>query len=300
MSMAAEKSAAETWTIAKVLKWAIDDFKGRGIDSARLDAELLLAEALGFDRIRLITESLRPLTPPELGAFRALIKRRRGGEPMAYILGRREFFGLDFRVDPRVLIPRPDTEVLVEVALERTQAAYMFGKALDLCTGSGCVAIAFAKQRPTWRVTATDISEAALGLAFENAQRLGAVFGMSFSAGDLFAAVPAAERFDLITANPPYVSAPEALKLDRGIREFEPAVALCSGADGLDLIRRIVSDASAHLAPGGVLALEVQYDQAERVVGLFEAAGFTQIEKRRDLGGHERVVSGRLAAAPAA
>ncbi|MCC6900743.1 MAG: peptide chain release factor N(5)-glutamine methyltransferase [Polyangiaceae bacterium] len=300
MSMAAEKSAGETWTITKVLKWAIDDFKGRGIDSARLDAELLLAEALGFDRIRLITESLRPLTPPELGAFRALIKRRRGGEPMAYILGRREFFGLEFRVDPRVLIPRPDTEVLVEVALERTAAAYMFGKALDLCTGSGCVAIAFAKQRPTWRVTATDISEAALGLAFENAQRLGAVFGMSFSAGDLFAAVPAAERFDLITANPPYVSAPEVLKLDRGIRDFEPAVALSSGADGLDLIRRIVSEASAHLAPGGALALEVQYDQAERVVGLFQSAGFTQIERRRDLGGHERVVSGRLAAAPPA
>jgi HemK-like putative methylase len=163
---------------------------------------------------------------------------------MAYILGRREFFGLEFRVDRRVLIPRPDTEALVEVALERTRAAYMFGNALDLCTGSGCVAVAFAKQRPTWRVTATDISEPALGLAFENAQRLGTVFGMTFSAGDLFAAVAAAERFELITANPPYVSAPEVLKLDRGIRDFEPAVALGSGADGLDLIRRIVTGAA--------------------------------------------------------
>ncbi|MCC6667720.1 MAG: peptide chain release factor N(5)-glutamine methyltransferase [Polyangiaceae bacterium] len=300
MSAATESGGAEGWTIAKVLSWATDDFKGRRIETARLDAELLLSEALGLDRIRLIMDSRRPLTPAELGAFRELIKRRRGGEPMAYILGRREFFGLEFRVDRRVLIPRPDTEALVEVALERTRAAYMFGNALDLCTGSGCVAVAFAKQRPTWRVTATDISEPALGLAFENAQRLGTVFGMTFSAGDLFAALAAAERFDLITANPPYVSAPEVLKLDRGIREFEPAVALGSGADGLDLIRRIVTGAGAHLAPGGVLALEVQFDQADRVAELMQSAGFTAIEKRRDLGGHERVVSACWPAAPAA
>lgn len=292
MTEAVHASSPEDWTIARVLAWASDDFKGRGIDSARLDAELLLAEALGLDRIRLIVESRRPLAPAELGAFRELIKRRRGGEPIAYILGRREFFGLEFRVDSRVLIPRPDTEALVEVALERTRARYMFGTALDLCTGSGCAAIAFAKHRPTWRVTATDLSEAALALAFENAQRLGAVFGMHFAAGDLFDAVAPHQRFDLIIANPPYVSEPEIAKLDKSIRDFEPSLALSSGEDGLDVIRRIVAGAGPRLAPGGVLALEVQYDQADRVAEGFAAAGFVAIERRRDLGGHERVVSG--------
>ena len=292
MTEAVQTSGPEDWTIARVLTWASDDFKGRGIDSARLDAELLLAEALGLDRIRLIVESRRPLAPAELGRFRDLIKRRRGGEPIAYILGRREFFGLEFRVDARVLIPRPDTETLVEVALERTRSRDMFGNALDLCTGSGCVAIAFAKQRPTWRVTATDLSEAALALAFENAQRLGAIFGMHFAAGDLFDAIAADQRFDLITANPPYVSGAEVAKLDKSIRDFEPKLALSSGEDGLDLIRRIVADAGPRLAPSGVLALEVQYDQADRVAELFAAAGFVDLDKRRDLGGHERVVSG--------
>jgi release factor glutamine methyltransferase len=293
MSEVAETPAAESWTIGKVLTWATEDFRGRGLESARLDAELLLSEALGLDRIRLIMESRRPLAAGELASFRELIKRRRTGEPMAYILGRREFFGFEFRVDRRVLIPRPDTEALVEVALERTHARYMFGRALDLCTGSGCVAIAFAKRRPTWRVTATDLSEPALGLAFENAQRLGTVFGMCFLAGDLFAPLPAEERFDLITANPPYVSDPELAKLDAGIRDFEPKLALTAGADGLDVIRRILAEGVSRLSPGGVLALEVQYDQASAVVELFAKAGLTEIEKRRDLGGHERVVSGR-------
>lgn len=294
MSAATESPATETWTIAKVLAWATEDFRGRNIESARLDAELLLSEALRLDRIRLIVESQRPLSPDELGSFRELIKRRRLGEPIAYILGRREFFGLSFKVDRRVLIPRPDTEALVEVALERTRARYMFGNALDLCTGSGCVAVSFAKQRPTWRVTATDVSEPALGLALENAQRLGAVFGMRFLAGDLFAPIPASERFDLITANPPYIPEADVAKLDAGIRDFEPKVALSAGADGLDVIRRIVAEGVSRLVPGGVLALEVQYDQAPRVRELFARAGLVELATRRDLGGHERVVSGEV------
>jgi len=293
MSEATPSAAPEAWTIARVLAWASEDFRGRGMESARLDAELLLSEALGLDRIRLIMESRRPLSPGELAGFRELIKRRRAGEPIAYILGRREFFGLSFRVDRRVLIPRPDTEALVEVALERTQARYMFGTALDLCTGSGCVAISFAKRRPTWRVTATDLSEPALALACENALRLGAVFGMRFLSGDLFAPLAADERFDLVTANPPYVPEADVAALDPGIRDFEPKLALSAGADGLALIRRILQEGVSHLGPGGVLALEVQYDQADRVVELFAEAGLVDVEKRRDLGGHERVVSGR-------
>lgn len=293
MSAPAESSATETWTIAKVLAWATEDFRGRGVESARLDAELLLSEALGLDRIRLIVESRRPLAPAELGTFRELIKRRRAGEPIAYILGRREFFGLSFRVDARVLIPRPDTEALVEVALERTEHRYMFGNALDLCTGSGCVAVSFAKRRPTWRVTASDLSEPALALAFENAQRLGTVFGMRFVAGDLLAPLAADERFDLITANPPYIPEADVAALPAGVRDFEPKLALSAGADGLSVIRRILAEGVGRLQPGGVLAIEVQYDQAPRVAELFAGAGLVAIEKRRDLGGHERVVSGR-------
>ncbi|MBK7585596.1 MAG: peptide chain release factor N(5)-glutamine methyltransferase [Myxococcales bacterium] len=296
MSGVGEAQATDDWTVARVLAWAADDFRGRQIESARLDAELLLSEALGLDRIRLIAESRRPLSPKELSGYRELIKRRRKLEPIAYILGHREFFGLDFRVDARVLIPRPDTEVLVEVALDRTRARYLFGRALDLCTGSGCVAIAFAKRRPTWRVTATDVSESALSLALENSLRQSTVFGMSWLAGDLFEPLPEGDRFDLITANPPYVSEPELAKLDAGIRDFEPKLALCAGADGLDVIRRIVAGSRARLVPGGLLALEVQYDQAGRVLELFASHGFLEIEARRDLGGHERVVSGQAPA----
>jgi release factor glutamine methyltransferase len=223
---------------------------------------------------------------------RALIKRRRTGEPIAYILGRREFFGLTFRVDRRVLIPRPDTEVLVDVALARTRAKYMFGNMLDLCTGSGSVAIAFAKQRPTWRVSGVDVSPEAIDLAHENSVRLGAVFTTSFFTGDLWAPLEPALCFDLITANPPYIPSNDVNALDASIRDFEPRAALDGGDDGLALVRRIVSESSARLVPGGVLALEVQFDQSGRVLELFAQAGFGALETKRDYGGHERVVSG--------
>jgi release factor glutamine methyltransferase len=284
--------AAEPWTIARVLRWASDDFRALGFACARLDAELLLAEVLGVDRVRLIIDSQRELRQEELGGYRALIKRRRAGEPVAYILGRREFHGLSFHVDRRVLIPRPDTEALVAVALERTRGAYMFGRMLDLCTGSGCVAIAFAKQRPTWRITALDSSSEAIDLAMENAVRLGAVFGMRFGVGDLTAPLAESERFDLVTANPPYIPSAELGTLEQGIRDFEPRLALDGGSDGLAIIRRIVKESQPHLVPRGVLALEVGHDQAERVSELLESAGFVAIERRRDYGGHERVVSG--------
>lgn len=165
---------SDPWTIARVLKWATEDFRGRGMESPRLDAELLLGLSLGLDRVRLILEAARPLTPEELSSYRELIKRRRSGEPIAYIRGEREFYGLPIRVTPAVLIPRPDTETLVEVALERTRGRHMYGRALDLCTGSGCVAIAFAKERPTWRVTGVDVSAAAIAVARQNAERLSA------------------------------------------------------------------------------------------------------------------------------
>ena len=283
------------WTISSVLRWATQDFTQRGVPSPRLDAELLLAAVLHVDRIRLIVDAKRVLEPDELTAYRASIQRRRAGEPVAYILGQREFFGLPIRVDARVLIPRPDTEILVEAALGRTTERSMYGRALDLCTGSGCVAIAFAKARPTWRMTALDLSAAALSVARNNAERAGAVWGMRFVQGDLFDALGPGERFELITANPPYIPSAEIAGLDPGIRDFEPRLALDGGEDGLSLVRRIIAEAPERLAAQGVLAVEVGAGQSAEVRDLFAGAAFEQIELHRDYGGHERVVSGRRA-----
>ena len=283
------------WTIRRVLGWATEDFRRRGVDSARLDAEVLLAHALGTDRIRLIVDADRLLSPAELGSYRELIKRRRAGEPVAYLIGRREFYGFELRVDQRVLIPRPDSEALVEVALERTRRWSMYGRALDLCTGSGCVAIAIARHRPTWRITGVDLSKLALALATENALRLGAVWGVRWLAGDLFAPLAKEERFELICANPPYVPSAEVDALERTIRDFEPRLALDGGPDGLEVIRCIVEQALPRLTAEGVLALEVAAGQSSSVAELFESAGLVDIERKRDYGGHERVVSGRSA-----
>jgi release factor glutamine methyltransferase len=285
-------SDAEPWSIGSVLRWASDDFTKRGLKSGRLDAELLLGHVLGVDRVRLIVDATRPLGEAELSAFRELIKRRRRGEPIAYLRGEREFYGHRFRVDARVLVPRPDTETLVEVALNRTRARSLYGRALDLCTGSGCVAIAFARERPTWKVSGVDLSAAALSLARENSVRLGAAFSTRWLVSDAFSALNPNERFELVTANAPYIPRADIEGLDADVRDFEPRLALDGGADGLDLIRRLVLEAPAYLAPGGVLALEVGHDQAARVEQLLQKAGFLEIERRRDYGGIERVVSG--------
>ena len=284
---------SEPWSIKRVLAWATDDFRRRGNKTARLDAELLLGEALGFDRIKLIVEAERPLAEGELGRYRELIKRRRNGEPIAYILGRREFFALPFRVDRRVLIPRPDTETLVESALAGTQAQHLYGRLLDLCTGSGCVAVAFAKARPTWRVTAVDLSPDAAALARENVRRAGVVHNVSVLEGDLFGALSPDAKFELITANPPYIPSGEIAGLDTDVRDFEPRLALDGGEDGLVIIRRLLDAAPRYLVPGGMLAMEVGFDQAPAVAALFEGAGFVDIARARDLAGVERVVSGR-------
>jgi len=287
---------SEPWSIKRVLAWATDDFKRRGNKSARLDAELLLGEALGFDRIKLIVEAERPLADDELGRYRDLIKRRRASEPIAYILGRREFFALPMRVDRRVLIPRPDTEILVETALRGTRERHLYGRMLDLCTGSGCVAIAFAKERPTWRVTAVDLSPDAAAVARENVRRAGVVHNVAVCEGDLFAALPAGAEFELITANPPYIPSAEIAGLDADVRDFEPRLALDGGADGLEVTRRLVGEALRYLRPGGLLALEGGFDQAPAVAALLEAHGFSQVARSKDLAGVERVVSGRRSA----
>lgn len=286
---------AETWTIAAVLKWATDDFRARGIESPRLDAEVLLSRATGSSRTQLVMHMLEPLGADDLARFREMVKRRRAREPVAYILGEREFYGRTFRVDARVLIPRPDTETLVEVALARTARLSMSARVLDLCTGSGCVAITLARERPTTMVIGADASEGAVAVARDNALRLGA-YNASFVVCDLYGELPA--NFDLVTANPPYIASGEVPGLSPDIEKFEPHLALDGGPDGLAIAARIVDGAPAHLAPGGVLALEVGAGQAEHVEAAMRARGFVELERTRDYARIERVVSGVWHGAP--
>jgi release factor glutamine methyltransferase len=282
------------WTIESLLRWAMDDFRTRGIESPRLDAEVLLAKALGTTRIQLIVDGKRPLSADELGRMREMVRRRRAREPVAYILGEREFYGRTFRVDRRVLVPRPDTETLIDVALTRTRARSMSLRVLDLCTGSGCVAITLGRERPTSSVFAGDVSADALAVARANALRLGA-YNVAWRQGDLYAAVSEPERFDLVTANPPYIAVADFPTLMADVRDHEPRLALDGGDDGLSLLRRVVDGAPARLvSPGGVLAVEVGAGQAAAVVELFERAGLSGIEVQRDYARIERVVSGML------
>ena len=290
-----EPATRDEWTIERVLGWAANDFRRRGLESPRLDAEVLLAHTLRTDRVRLFLDAKRVLDGSALAAYRELIVRRRRAEPVAYIVGAREFYGLPVRVDRSVLVPRPDTETLVEVAIERTRSAHLYGESLDLCTGSGCVAFAFARHRPTWRVVGIDVSMEALTLARENAERLGVVSSTAFAASDLDGSLSDDARFDLVTANPPYIPTDEIATLRADVRDHEPRLALDGGPDGLDVVRRVVHVAARRLRPGGVFAVEIGAGQADFVAPLLDRAGFTDVERRRDYGGIERVVSGRLA-----
>lgn len=289
--MQAESAAPKSWTIASLVKWAVEDFRARGIENPRLDAELIVAHALGIDRTRVIIDGARPLEGAELAKLRELVKRRRSHEPIAYLRGYREFYGLQFKVDRRVLIPRPDTEALVDVALSRSSHVSLSMRMLDLCTGSGCVAISVARQRPTGKVVASDLSPDALAVARDNALRLGA-YNMAFVESDLFASIDAKQKFDVITANPPYILTSDIDGLQPDIKEFEPRLALDGGADGLDLVRKIVDAAPDHLVPGGVLALEIGMGEADATKSLLESRGFTEVRADRDYAKIERVVSG--------
>jgi len=295
MNPMSEPPRQAAWTVARVLGWATEDLTRRGLkDSPRLDAELLLGHALQVDRVRLIVDAQRPLQEDELARYRELLVRRRRHEPIAYILGEREFYGLRFSVNRHVLIPRPDTETLVNVALARTKERDLHGRALDVCTGSGCVAIAFAKERPTWQVTGSDLSADALEVARHNALRLGTIWNLDFRRSDLLAEIEREAGFDLIMANPPYVPDAEVPTLSPDIKNHEPASALCGGPDGLALIRRLVKAAPLLLVPGGLLALEVGAGQAPRVAKGLMSYGFSDVQQERDYAGIERVVSGRL------
>jgi release factor glutamine methyltransferase len=280
----------EAWTPLRLIAWTQGFFAKGGVDAPRLTAEILLAHALSCDRVRLYLDFDKPLGAPELSAFRDLVRRRSAGEPTAWLTGRREFLGHAFRVDSRVLVPRPETELVVESALALLPPG---GALLDLCTGSGCIAISAALARPDARVVATEISPEALLLARENAAALGA--RVEFLEGDLYEPLPPDLRFDQIVSNPPYVPSGEIAGLSREVRR-EPRIALDGGADGLHLLRRIVSGAPSRLRPGGLLVIEMHETHAVPLPALCLAAGFAEALVHRDLAGLPRWVVARLPA----
>ncbi len=283
---------SESWTTLKLIAWTQGYFARAGVASPRLDAELLLAHALSCDRVRLYLDFDKPLGAAELAAFRELVRRRAEGEPVAYLTGVKEFHGRRFRVDARVLVPRPETELLLEAALPALTEG---GAALDLCTGSGALAVTLALERPGARVTATDLSAEALEVAAANAAALGAK--VVLLQGDLFGALPSPPpRFDVIVANPPYVPSGEWDGLPREVRR-EPRLALDGGSDGLRLLSRIAAEAPRFLVPGGLLVAEMHESHLEALPRLCREAGFASAEARRDLAGLPRLVVARLAGA---
>jgi release factor glutamine methyltransferase len=260
-----------------------------GHAEARREAQVLLGHVLGTSRAWLAGHGDDKADDTCAAKFRALVARRQNGEPIAYLVGEREFFGLGLRVTPDVLIPRADTETLVDVALEKL-APDVAHDVLDLGTGSGCVAIAIAHERPAARVTAVDLSTAALAVARENAAAIGVE--IEFVQGKWFEPL-ARHRFDVVVANPPYVAADDT-HLHQGDLRFEPAMALISGNDGLNDIRVIVAGAAAHLRAGGWLLFEHGHDQADACRDLLLDAGFAEVLNRADIAGLPRVAGGRL------
>ena len=278
---------SDIWTVRKATAWTTDYLQQKGVDSPRTDADLLLADALGVDRVRLIIDSDKPLTKEELAAYRRRIERRAAGEPLAYILGRREFYGRDFRVDERVLIPRPETEGLVDLLLQALPDGA--SRVLDLCAGSGCVGITLALERPGLSVDLVEIDSGAAAVARSNVEKHGVGDRVRVLVGDLFAPVRGEPPYDGIVGNPPYVPAGEIPGLSREVRR-EPRLALDGGPDGLDLVRRIAREAGEHLVPGGPLALELAIEQPRAAARLFREAGFAEAHVEQDFSHRDRYV----------
>jgi release factor glutamine methyltransferase len=272
-------------SVREALDSAVIAIAAAGSDTPRLDAEVLLADALGVDRTALFMDPAREVKGPAVRAFQDAVRRRSAGrEPVAYITGRRGFRHLELEVDARVLVPRPETELLVEIGLELLPAG---ARVVDVGTGSGAVALALAQERPDLDVLATDSSADALDVARSNAARLGLDGAVTFREGDLLAGVG---RVDAVLSNPPYVAERERAALAPEITRHEPPGALFAGEDGLDVIRRLVP-AAAH-AGAWLLAIELGEGQSDAVAQLMRRAGFGAVQRRRDLAGIERVVVG--------
>ena len=278
----------ETWTTLKVLGWTKEFLTARGVENARLEAEWLLCAATGLDRVGLYLNFDKPLNDDELHRCRTMVARRGKREPLQHILGTQEFCGLEFEVTPEVLVPRHDTEVLVDEAVGRSPGARAV---LDVGTGSGCIAVALARRMPDSAVVAVDISGQALEVARRNAVRHGVA--IEFLQGSLFQPV-VGRRFDLIVSNPPYIPSSDIEALEPEVRDFDPRTALDGGADGLDVYRHLVPEAPGFLNPGGWLLLEVGVGQAQFIAQLFRmAGGYEEAVVVSDSAGIERVVGAR-------
>ncbi|MBI9076289.1 MAG: peptide chain release factor N(5)-glutamine methyltransferase [Desulfatibacillum sp.] len=278
----------ESWTIQKLLKWTTEFFFEKKVEAPRLSTEILLAHCLSYPRIQLYTRHDQPLNQDELARFRELVKRRAAREPVAYIVGVRDFWSLELAVNPHVLIPRPETETLVETALEILHKDSSGMRVLDLGTGSGAIILALAKERPGNHYTAVDASPKALDTARKNAQTHSLT--VDFYDGSWFEAVRCLERFDLVVSNPPYISSLDIPGLQPEVALYEPVSALDGGYQGMEHLSHIMERAPEHLNPGGWLMLEMGYDQKELVE---EAANRTEayinLDFIQDLAGHYRV-----------
>jgi release factor glutamine methyltransferase len=282
------KKDKEIWRIDTILKWTRQYFGEKGVENPRLDAEVLLSHILKKDRIYLYVHFDQPLQEEELVTFRAAVKKRAARWPVAYIIGSKEFMGLDFQVTSAVLIPRPDTEILVETALEKL-AGIDCPEILDIGTGSGAICISMLVNLPTAKGTTVDISPEALVVAKSNAQHHQVMERLTFCQGDLFAPVQG-KKFHAILSNPPYIPLADISQLTPEVRQ-EPSLALDGGVDGLDFYRRIIQEGKQYLGTGGFIAMEVGFDQARVVARMAEETGFFVVSAIiKDYGGIERVV----------
>lgn len=280
------------FSIAQALVEATQILRKAGISDARRDAATLLAHLIGRDHTYLITHAERDLAATDVARFRSYVERRAAGEPLQYITGHQAFFHLDFTVTPDVLIPRPETELLVELALELLDEVSEPPLVCDVGTGTGCIAISLLHERPHLRGVALDISPPALNIAAHNAARHGVRERLSLIASDGFAALEAERaQFSLIASNPPYVTGTAYDSLQREVREHEPRVALTPGGDGLDVVRRILTDAPRFLLSGGHLLMEIGFDQHEAVRAMIDARVWTLLDIHKDLQGIPRTVA---------
>ena len=275
-------------SIAELLLVSAESLRNSGVPNARLDAGALLAHALGRDRTFIITHSDDVVADGVLARYRELIERRAQGEPLQYIVGHQEFFGLDFEVTPQVLIPRPETELLVETALDLIDATPFI---LDVGTGSGCIAITLLTKCAGARAIAVDVSEEALEVAKRNARRHSVDHRIEFKLSDCFSAIESKAQFDLIVSNPPYVNEDAMDGLQREVRDYEPAIALTPGGDGLSVINRLISAGHTFLKKNGHLLIEIGFDQRDAVMQMVEEKVWELVEIYKDLQGIPRTLT---------
>jgi release factor glutamine methyltransferase len=280
------------WTIQKLLTWITDYLTQRKVDAPRLSAELLLSHVLGLKRIELYTQYNQPVAQEQLDRLRELVKGAGQHEPVAYLVGRTEFYSMEFDVTPDCLIPRPETELLVQRAIEFLRKRTGPQLVCDLCTGCGVIAVAIARNVPDAKVIATDISESALGVAAQNVEKHKLQERVELRRGDLFEPLVAQlDLFDVITCNPPYVSETEYEALEKNVKDYEPRLALHAGADGLDFYRRIAAKVDGYVKSDGVLLLEIGYQQGEAVRELFERSGlFAEVRTEKDINRNDRII----------